>query len=56
MLKYACVPYCSYIFSGCAKILCASVCIAYVNQPIGTDYNFLGYLGQLNGLMGCWKE
>ena len=56
MLKYACVLYCSYIFSGCAKIPCACVCIAYVNQPIGTDYICLGFLGQLMGLMGCGKE
>ena len=56
MLKYACAAYCSYIFSGYAKILHVYVCIAYVNQPIGTDYNFLGFLGQLMGLMGCGKE
>ena len=56
MLKYVCASYCSYIFSGCAKIPCAFVCIAYVNQPIGTDYNFLGFLGQLMGLMGRGKE
>ena len=56
MLKYACAAYCSYIFSEYAKIPCACVCIAYVNQLIGTDYNFLGFLGQLMGLMGCGKE
>ena len=56
MLKYACAAYCSYIFSEYAKIPHAYVCIAYVNQLIGTDYNFLGFLGQLMGLMGCGKE
>ena len=45
MLKYTCATYCSYIFSGCAKIPCAYVCIAYVNQPIETErcsnHNFI---------------
>ena len=39
-----------------AKIPCACVCIAYVKKLIGTDYIFLGFLGQLMGLMGCGKE
>ena len=55
MLKYACARYCSYIFSRCAKIFGACVGIAYVNQPIWTDYNFLGFLGQLMELNGVWE-
>ena len=55
MLKYACAAYCSYIFSGCAKILHAYVCIAYVNQPIGTDYNFFRLSWTTHGINGVWE-